>query len=160
MDGEAEDGLCSGHAIRQGQGRPQEKAPPVILIGVQHTGTTFFSQILEKHYGPYTPLKTPRGEFYYDHPWPHKLPLIRSRMRGRLLVTTRRDKEDTKASWVRRGIHELEDFYGQWDAWERYILPRALVVSFEEPESLAKLSEALNLRLETDWKAVNATDAG
>lgn len=61
------------------------------------------------------------------------------------------------ASWVRRGVHELEDFHAQWDVWERLILPKALVVSFEDRESLAKLSEALGIELKTDWKAINAT---
>jgi hypothetical protein len=157
MDGKAENGFCPQDAIGAGQGRPKTQAPPIVFIGVQHTGTSFFTKILEAHYGPYTPLKSPRGRFYYDHPWPHKLPLIRSRMRGRLLVTTQRDKEATKASWIRRNTHELEDFHAQWDAWERFILPRAFVLSIERRESLAELSEVLGIELETDWKAVNAT---
>lgn len=160
MDRETEDGLCAGHAIRKGQGRPEEKAPPIALIGVQHTGTTFFTKILEQHYGPYSPLKTPDGRFYYDHPYPHKLPLIEQRIAGKFLITTQRDKRATKASWVRRGVHTLERFEKQWAAWEEHILPRAFVVSFERRESLAELSEALGIKLETDWKAVNATDAG
>jgi len=112
---------------------------------------------LREHYGPWLGLKSGGGVFYYDHPYPHKMPLIEERIKGRLLVTTLRDKEDTRESWIARGIHTQEDFEGQWNAWERYILPRAFVVSCwdRREERLANLAELLGRDLKTDWEPVN-----
>ena len=151
MDRVSKDEIREGHAISQSSCRPQKE---IVLCGVHHTGTKFFTGILAKVYGPPTPLKTPGGVFYADHPWPHKIGLILSRGR---LITTLRDKADTLASWQRRGWFEEADFHAEWDAWEEFILPNALTVSFEDRSSLERLSNELGVSLTTDWMPVNAS---
>lgn len=71
-----------------------------------------------------------------------------------MLVTTERDKDETRASWAARG-RCVDEFNDQWNTWERYIKPRAFVLSFERRDSLAELGEVLGVEFKTNWEPVN-----
>lgn len=125
---------------------------------VKRTGTHFFTGILEKQFGAYTPIKSEGGVFYMTHCPPHQMDLILHRAEGRLLITTQRDWGAVERSWVNRGW-DLEDFHLQREVWEQDVLPRAdhvlSVDADDRVQRLAKLSDALGVSLETDWLPIN-----
>ena len=134
--------------------------PSIMLITVQHTGTRFFTNILENAgYRLAWPLYQPDRPLYSDHCRARYLDNINARLaEGTMLITTVRNWADCEASWRRREVSTIEEFKEQREIWEDFIQPTAgfelSVDHFNKQHMLDTLAAYLGVPLETDWKPI------
>jgi len=134
--------------------------PSIMLITVQHTGTRFFTKILEgAGYRLAWPLHQPGRPLYSDHCRAQYMDNIKARLsEGTILITTIRNWDDCEASWRRREVSTIEEFKEQREIWEDFIIDNAeFTLSIDhvrKEELLRSFGEYLGVPLETDWRPI------
>lgn len=133
--------------------------PQIYLCTVQHTGSRFFESLLKRHYR-YSWRRYESGRpFYFDHCRPEFRDNFLSRVaEGAKVITTVRDWEVVRKSWIRRDVTPIEELDNQLDEWRRFVVPRAsVIVSVDAPdrnERLQRLERLIGRHMPTDWKPV------
>lgn len=111
-----------------------------------HTGTHFITDLLRSH-----GAKTVSGHFHdvgYSFP-----------VKGALTVCPIRKPESVYVSWFSRG-NNLYFFKEHWELFNKFFLDNGCfllpVDSADRGEYLDNLSEALDIKLSTDWKPIGS----
>lgn len=131
----------------------------IVLMTVPHTGTKFFTALLEHHFprvGPKDLIKGVHG-FHPMHVSRPNIELL-TEIRSPTVITTVRDREKVKRSWLARGkkLDTLEQAWREHDDLIRLWAPIVVSVDNDRERRLKDLGKRLGVTFETDWTPVGA----
>lgn len=140
---------------------------PIILATMPYTGTRFFLKTLKEATGAkpyqltYRLINKYNGweQLVWSHLEPPTMQLIHNYIADHdpVIVTTLRSKEAIEGSWKRR-MEDKQRVLESYECWDEFIsLYDPVIVSVDTKDKdarLAELSEAIGVKLETDWRIV------
>lgn len=138
----------------------------ILLVTIPHTGTQFFSRLLEQHFNRigFVEMETnPLATGYVQrHTTPETMAWLPKVRQSVTLLTTERDRDAMNASYRRRGKKPNQIDVKFMPCYRELLKMEPIVMSVDAPDRekrLVELGRALGVVFKTDWAPVGVYEA-